>query len=81
MLESEDCFRHIVKHKDMNVLDGAAPINDHAKISHAIPVLVAFVVFIQNALEVIEMFLSEVFGSKVIDAKRLCRQSPGVMGL
>jgi hypothetical protein len=44
------------------------PVNIHSEIACAIPVLGAFVVFIQDAGEVLNMFTANVFGADIVNA-------------
>ncbi len=49
VLESDECLRYIIQHGDIDVFVDVVPVNIHSKIACAIPVLGAFVVFIQDA--------------------------------
>ncbi len=68
MLESDECLRYVIEHGDMDVFVDVVPANIHSKIACTIPVLGAFVVFIQDAGEVLSMFImANVFDAKVVN--------------
>ncbi len=69
MLESDESLRYIIKHGDMDIFVDVVPVNIHSKIACAAPVLGAFVVFFQNAREVIDVFMANVFDAEVINAE------------
>jgi hypothetical protein len=66
MLESDECLRYIFEHGDMDVFVDVVLVNIHSKIVCAIPVLGAFVVFIQDDGEVLSMFAASVFDAEVV---------------
>ncbi len=53
----------------MDAFVDKVPVDIHSKIACAILVLGAFVVFIQNAGEVLDMFTSNVFDAKVVNTE------------
>ncbi len=69
VLESNECLRYIIKHRDMNIFVDVVPVNIHSKIACATPVLGAFVVFFQDAGEVLNMFMADVFDAEVVNAE------------
>ncbi len=69
MLELDECLRYIIKHGDMDIFVDVVPVNIHSKIVCAAPVLGAFVVFFQDAGEVINKFTAGVFDTKVVNAE------------
>ena len=69
MLESDESLRYIIEHGDMDVFVDVVPVHIHSKIACAIPVLGAFVVFIQDAREVLDMFTANVFDAKVVNTE------------
>ncbi len=69
MLESDECLRYIIKHGDMDVFVDVVPVDIHSKIVCAVPVLGAFVVFIQDAGEVLNVFTANTFDAKVVNAE------------
>ena len=68
MLESDEGFGDIVEHGDVNIFVDVVPVNIHSKIACATTVLRAFVVSIQDAGEVLNMFMADVFDAKVVNA-------------
>ncbi len=70
MLESDECLRYIIKHANMDIfVDVLVPVNINSKIGCAAPVLGAFVVFFQDAGEVFNVFMANVFNAKVVNAE------------
>ncbi len=69
MLESDECLRYIIEHGDMGVFNDVVPVDIHSEIACAIPVLGAFVVFIQDAGEVLNVFTADVFDAEVVNAE------------
>jgi hypothetical protein len=53
----------------MDVFADVVPVDIHSKIACIIPVLGAFVVFIQDAREVLNLFMANVFDAKVVNAE------------
>ncbi len=49
VLKLDECLRYAIKHGDMDVFVDVVPVNIHSEIACTIPVLEAFVVFIQDA--------------------------------
>ncbi len=72
MLETDECFRYVIKHEDMDTFVDVVPVDSHSKIACAAPVLGGFVVFFQDAGEVLNMFTANVFVAKVVYAE--CEQ-------
>jgi hypothetical protein len=58
-----------IKHGDMDVFVNVVPVDIHSEIACAIPVLGAFVVFIQDAGEVLDMFTADIFDAKAVNAE------------
>jgi hypothetical protein len=52
----------------MDVFVDVVPVDIHSKIACAVRVLGAFVVFIQDAREVLNVFTADVFDAKVVNA-------------
>ncbi len=69
MLESDECHRYIIKHRDMDIFVDVVPVNINSKIARAVPVLGAFVVFIQDDGEVLNVFTANVFDAEVVNAE------------
>ena len=59
-----------IKHGDMDVFVNVVPVDIHSEIACAIPVLGAFVVFIQDTKEVLDVFTANVFDAKFVNAER-----------
>ncbi len=53
----------------MDVINDVVPADIHSEIVCVIPVLGAFVVFIKDAGEVLDMFTANVFNAKIVNAK------------
>jgi len=68
-LESDECLKYIIKHGNMDVFDDVVSVDIRSEIACAIPVLGAFVVFIQDAGEVLNVFTANVFDAEVINIK------------
>jgi hypothetical protein len=66
MLETDECLRYIIKHGDMDTFVYVVPVDSHSKIVCTAPVLGAFLVFIQDTREVLNMFTANVFDAKVV---------------
>ncbi len=49
MLKSNECIRYIVQHQDMDVFVDVVPVEVHAQVAGAVPVVRAFVMFIEDA--------------------------------
>ncbi len=58
-----------IEHGDMNIFVDVVPVDIHSKIACAAPILGAFVVFFQDAGEVLNMFTANVFDAKVVNAE------------
>ncbi len=58
-----------IKHGDMDIFVDVVPVNIHSEIACAAPVLGAFVVFFQDAGEVLNVFMANVFDAKVVNAE------------
>ncbi len=69
MLETDECLRYLIKHGDMDTFCDVIPVDSHSKIACTAPVLGAFVVFFQDAREVLNMFTADVFDAKVVYAE------------
>jgi hypothetical protein len=69
VLESDECLKYIIKHGNMDVFDDVVSVDIRSEIACAIPVLGAFVVFIQDAGEVLNVFTANVFDAEVINIK------------
>ncbi len=68
-LESDECLRYIIEHGDIEIFDDVVPVNIHSKIACTAPVLEAFVVFFQDAREVLNVFMADIFDAKVVNAE------------
>ncbi len=68
-MESDECLRYIIKHGDMDVFVDVVSVDIHSKIVCTVPVLGAFVVFIQDAREVLNVFTANVFDAKVVNTE------------
>ncbi len=60
-----DIFQH--QYMDFSLL--VVPINVHAKVFLAVPILRAFVVHVENLEQVLGMFLANVFYDKIVGAE------------
>jgi hypothetical protein len=69
VLELDECLRYIIKHGDMDIFVDVVLVDIHSKIACATPVLGAFVVFFQDAGEVLNMFTANIFDAKVTNAE------------
>ncbi len=69
MLESDECLRYILEHGDMDIFVDVVPADIHSKIACLIPVLRAFVVFIQDAGEVLNVLTANIFNAKVVNVE------------
>jgi hypothetical protein len=69
VLEADECLRYVIKHGDMDTFVDVVPVNNHSKIACTTPVLGAFVVFFQDAAEVLNVFMAKVFDAKVVYAE------------
>ncbi len=69
MLELDECLRYTIKHGDMDIFVDVVAVDIHSKIVCPVPVLGVFVVFIQDAGEVLNVFTANVFDAKVINAE------------
>jgi hypothetical protein len=69
MLEVDECLRNVIKHGDMDTFVDVVPVNSHSKIACTALVLGAFVVFFQDAGEVLNVFTAKVFDAKVVYAE------------
>ncbi len=69
VLELDESLRYIIKHGDMDIFVDVVPVDIHSEIVCAAPVLGAFVVFFQDAGEVLEMFTADVSDAEVINAE------------
>ncbi len=65
VLESDECLRYIIEHGDMDIFVNVVPVDIHSKIACA----GAFVVFFQDAGEVLNMFTANVFDAEVVNAE------------
>jgi hypothetical protein len=69
MLETNECLRYVIEHGDMDTFVDIVPVNSHSEIACAAPVLGAFVMFFQDAGEVLNMFMAHVFDAKIVHAE------------
>ncbi len=69
VLELDESLRYIIKHGDIDIFVDVVPVDIHSKIACAAPVLGAFVVFFQDAGEVLNVFTADVFDAEVINAE------------
>jgi hypothetical protein len=69
VLESDDCLRYVIKHGDMDIFVDVVPVDSHSKIACAALILGAFVMFFQDAREVLNVFPADIFDAKVIYAE------------
>jgi hypothetical protein len=69
VLKSDESLRNIIKHEDMDIFVDVVPVDIHSKIACTAPVLGAFVVFFQDAGEVLDVFTANIFDAKVINAE------------
>ncbi len=86
-MELDECLRYIIEHGDMDIFVTLVPVDIHSKIACAAPVLGAFVVFFQDAGEVLNMFAAIVFNAIAVNVEcegywaNIVLPEPGVMGL
>jgi hypothetical protein len=69
VLELDECLRYVIEHGDMDIFVDVVPVNIHSEIACAAPVLEAFVVFFQDAREVLNILTADVFDAKVVNAE------------
>jgi hypothetical protein len=69
VLEVNECFRYIIKHGDMDTFVDVVLVDSHSKIMCTAPVLGAFVVFFQDAGEVLNVFTANIFDAEVVYAE------------
>jgi hypothetical protein len=69
VLEADECLGYIIKHGDMDTFVDVVPVDSHSEIACTAPVLGAFVVFFQDAREVLNVFTANVFDAKVVYAE------------
>ncbi len=69
MLESDESLRYIIELGDMYIFVDVIPVNIHSKMACTAPVLGAFVVIVQDAGEVLDVFTADVFDAEVINAE------------
>jgi hypothetical protein len=69
MLEADECLSYVIKNGKMDTFVDVVPVDSHSKIACATPVLGAFVVFFQDAGEVLVVFMANVFDAKVVYAE------------
>jgi hypothetical protein len=69
MLEMDECLMYVIKHGDMDTFVDVVPVDSHSEIACAAPVLGAFVVFFQDAGEVLNVFTTNIFDAKVVYAE------------
>ncbi len=68
-MESDECLRYIIDHRDMDIFVDVVPVDIHSEIACATPVLGAFLVFFQDAGEVLNMFTANAFDVEVVNAE------------
>jgi hypothetical protein len=69
VLESDESLSYIIEHGDMDIFVNVVLVDIHSEIACTTPVLGAFVVFFQDAGEVLGMFTANVFDTEVINAE------------
>jgi hypothetical protein len=69
MLEMDECLMYVIKHGDMDTFVDVVPVDSHSKIACATPVLGAFVVFFQDAGEVLNVLTANAFDAEVVNAE------------
>jgi hypothetical protein len=65
----DECLRYIIKHRDMDIFVDVVLVDIHSKIVRTAPDLLAFVVFFQDAGEVLNLFTANLFDVEVINAE------------
>ncbi len=63
-MEADECLRYVIKHGDTDTFVDVVPVDSHSEIAYTAPVLRAFVVFFQDAGEVLNVFAADVFNAK-----------------
>jgi hypothetical protein len=66
VLEADECLGYVIKHGDMDIFVDVVPVDSHSEIACAAPVLGAFVVFFQDAGEVLNLFTANTFDAEVV---------------
>jgi hypothetical protein len=69
MLESDECLRYTIKHGDMDIFIDVVSVDIHSKITCTAPVQGAFVVLFQDAREVLNVFMANVFDVELVNAE------------
>ncbi len=69
VLELDESLRCIIEHEEMDIFVDVVPVDIHSKIACTAPVLGAFVVFFQDAREVLDVFTTNVLDAKVINTE------------
>ncbi len=61
VLEADECLRYVIKHGDIDTFVDVVPVDSHSKIACITPVLGAFVVFFQDAGDVLNVFMADIY--------------------
>ncbi len=69
VLESDECIKYLIEHGDMDIFVDVVPVDIRSKIACAAPVLGAFVVFFQDAGEVLNMFTANALNAEVVNTE------------
>ncbi len=68
MLKSCECLRHVFKHGDEYFFVIVVPVDVHSQVAMSVPILQAFVMFVEDGGKVFNMLATNVFDAKVVDA-------------
>ena len=68
VLKSSECLRHVFKHGDVYFFVAGVPVYVHSQVALAIPILQAFVMFVEDGSEVFGVLATNVFDAEIINA-------------
>ncbi len=68
MLKSSECLRHVFKHGDVYFFVIVVPVDVHSQVVLSIPILQAFVMFIEDGGKVFGVLATNVFDAEIINA-------------
>ena len=68
MVKTSQRFRDVIQHGDVDFFAGVVPVNVHSEVACACPVMRTFVMLSKDGGEMVDMFFSDVFDAKIVDA-------------
>ena len=68
VLKSSECLRHVFKHGDVYFFVIVVPVNVHSQVALSVPILQAFVMFVEDGGKVFGMLVTNVFDAKMVNA-------------